>query len=69
MKLAEARKQIMIRNAPMTQRQLAKRAGVSLSTITNIESGWNAKNGIVVKEKTIKRIARALKVDVAELEV
>ena len=69
MKLAEARKAITIRNAPMTQRQLAKRAGVSLSTITNIESGWNAKNGIVVKEKTVKRIARAVKVDVGELEV
>ena len=69
MKLAEARKEIMIRNAPMTQRQLAKRAGVSLSTITNIESGWNAKNGIVVKEKTIKRIARALKIDATNLEV
>lgn len=69
MTLEEARKRILYRSKPITQAQFAKRAGVSHSTINNIESGRYKEIGHEIKLVTKKKIAKALRIDVENLEV
>ena len=69
MTIEEGRKQMLYRGKLMTQSQFAKRAGVSHSTINNIESGRYKAIGHEVKLVTKKKIAKALGITVEHLEV